>query len=120
MNNRRAAVRTMIQIPPFCSIRPDQDPASYEISWSAKLIVRKHETMLKTDDKRISKKDTFSLHMRGLRVDDAGVYTCYKNDLASWAYKVDILPTELREIVSNLPFKIAGMQYSVVTRWLRQ
>jgi len=83
------------------SIRPDQDPNSYEISWSAKLIVRKHEAMVNTNDRHYSKKDHLLLHIRGLRVDDAGIYTCYKNDLASWAYKVDILPTELREIVSE-------------------
>lgn len=83
------------------SVRPDQDPNSYEISWSAKLIVRKNEAMVNINDKRYSKKDTFSLHVRGLRIDDAGIYTCYKNDLASWAYKVDILPMELREIVSE-------------------
>lgn len=59
---------------------------------------------MKIDDERYSKKDAFSLHIRGLRVDDAGIYTCYKNDLASWAYKVDILPTELREIVSKKYF----------------
>ena len=98
----------------LCSVRPDQDPNSYQISWSAKLNERKHETMLKTDvndGERISKKDAFSLHIRRLLRDDAGVYTCYKNDLASWAYKVDILHTELREIVSNWSLKTAGMQY---------
>ena len=56
---------------------------------------------MNTDDWHYSKKDHLLLHIRGLRVDDAGIYTCYKNDLASWAYKVDIVPTELREIVSE-------------------